>query len=177
MKNLLLVLVATILLSGNFYGQKISKENARESMAQTMVSFTNSLKPIFSETAPQSFEDFLKVLYPNSENPGISKDAKNFIRDSYMYLKSNTSDSKILKEYDGVSLAKMVKPIVDKNRSGTILIDLEKLLTGTGPYNPEIQQRAAGGCGCKWFQIGCHLRCILGDEIFDLLIMILPLLL
>ncbi len=159
MKKIFIALVATAIFSGVSFessAQEMTKEEAREKAASVMVSFTEALKPIYQEAKPANFEEFLRVLYPNSENPGISNQARELLHDSWGYLQEKATNDQIKTSYSGVSLAKTVKLGADQGMKSTI--DLNELLSGTGPFDPGVQHKS-GGCGCKWHELGCWYDC------------------
>lgn len=165
MKNLLFGLTATVLFAFSGNAQKITQESVRLQLAQGMSDFTSSLKPAFDKT--RNVEDFKKVI-TGSWYSKITKEGNDLLNASYKLLSSKVSQAEILKSYNGKEMAAAALYIDNLTQKG-IKTDGTELFGGTtGNYNPYATN--AVSAKCRWYQLGCWIKEIFGDENGQLII-------
>jgi hypothetical protein len=164
MKNLLLGLIATVLFAFNANAQKITQESVRLQLAQGMSDLTVSLKPAFDKTT--NVDDFKKTI-TGSWYSKITKEGNDLLNASYKLLSNKTSQEEILKNYNGKEMAAAALFVNNLSKKG-IKTDGSELFGGkTGDFNLYASTVTAR---CKWYQLGCWIKEIFGEESGQLII-------
>lgn len=159
MKKLLFGLIATVMFG--FVGNaQVSKESVRYSLSEGMVSLVDALKPAYKKGV--TFETFEKTVIGSNKN---TQQGNALLKKVFEYASKGTTKDQILKEYSGSEMAAAclyVNDVYKKNPKS----DGSELFGGTtgdfNPYPATIQGR--GSAPCRWWQIGCWLNQIFGDE-------------
>lgn len=158
MKKLVFGLIATITFVFNTNAQNISQNELREILAKGMVEFTNSLKPAFEKS--KDTEDFKKIV-TGAWYPKITREGNDLLNASYKLLSQKASNEEILRNYNGKEMAAAALYVDGLVKKG-VKTDGSELFGGTtGDYNPYANTITAR---CRWYQIGCWIREIFGDE-------------
>jgi len=164
MKNLLFGLVAIVLFAFNGNAQKITQESVRLQLAQGMSDLTSTLKPAFDKTS--NAEAFKKAI-TGSWYTNITKEGNDLLNMSYKLLSSKASQAEILKNYNGKEMAAAALYVDNLSKRG-IKTDGSELFGGkTGDFNPYANTVTAK---CRWYQLGCWIKEIFGDENGQLII-------
>lgn len=119
-------------------------EEVREEMAHIMVKFKSGLEEFYVEN--QNFDQFKTRIF-NDSNHHISNDADSLLYFALVLIEENISDDYIMSYYQGAEIAKIFLYLLDNP-------DLNEA-DYFNYYDNEAFQ-ALGGC--KWYQVGCHLR-------------------
>lgn len=155
MKKLLFGLIATVLFSATGNAQKVTQESVRLQLSKAMVSFTDAMRPAYSQS--KNFEDFEKIICGDWSSTN-SREGHELLQATYNLIANNTTNEEIVKSYSGKEMAEVVllhneNLKKDKNSSG---IEIFGGTTGDfNPYTTNIEGR------CRWYQIACWF-----DEIF-----------
>ena len=164
MKNLLFGLIAIVLFAFNGNAQKITQESVRLKLAQGMSDLTSSLKPAYEKSS--SVEDFKKIITGRWYTK-ITKEGNDLLNASYKLLVNKTSQTEILKNYKGKEMAAAALYVDNLSKSG-VKTDGSELFGGTtGDFNPYATTVTAK---CRWYQLGCWIKDIFGDESGQLII-------
>lgn len=158
MKNLLFGLIAAVLFSFSGNAQKLTQEDVRLLLAQGMADFSSSLKPAFSKS--DNVEDFKKII-TGCWYPKITNEGNELLEAAYKLLSNKTTEDEILKNYNGKEMAQAALYIDAQAKKG-IVVDGTVIFGGTnGDFNPYATLFTAK---CRWYQIGCWLNEIFGEE-------------
>lgn len=164
MKNLWFGLIATVLFAFNLNAQKMTQENVRLLMAQGMYDFSASLKPTFDTSS--TLEDFKKKTTGRSYLK-ITKEGNDLLTDAYYFLSTKATQDQIVNSYNGKAMAAAALYLDTLSRKG-IKTDGSELFGGTtGDFNPYTN---ANLFRCNWYQIGCWIKEIFGEEPGQLII-------
>jgi len=158
MKKMLFGLIATVMLSVSGNAQIKTKEDARLAAVKTFVLFKNQLSEAFNKS--KDYYSFEKNVCGEWQN---TNEGKFLLNEAFTHLKNKTSDEKLISTYDGFGIAKALKfqqDLLSNNpkSSGSELFGGPGDDT-TGNYNPTGRLYP-----CRWWQIGCHLNQIFGEE-------------
>ena len=156
MKNLLFGLIATVLFSTTGNAQKITQESVRLQLANTMVTFTNAMKPAYEQA--KDFEEFKQIVCgdwtPTSEGKAL-------LNASYNLISKKISDASIIKSYSGKEMA-AVALLHNENLKKDIKSSGIEIFGGTtGDFNPYVTNVEGR---CRWYQIACWFSEIFGPE-------------
>ena len=159
MKNLLFGLIATVLFSFNGNSQKLTQEDVRLQLAQGMADFTSSLKPAFDKS--DNVEDFKKII-TGCWYSKITNEGNDLLEAAYKLLSNKTSESEILKNYNGKEMAEAAL-YINTLVKNSVKTDGSELFGGTrnGDFNPYATLFTAK---CRWYQVGCWLKEIFGEN-------------
>ena len=125
----------------------VTAEQAKAITANTMANFTQSVS--FAYTKGISLGDFRKKLCGNA----IPLDAGNgMIETAYSYLLNGVTKDRIIKENDGIAVAKAFKYLYDQHGKGVVSSDGSELFGGKENLENGTVAKAAG---CRWYQFWC----------------------
>lgn len=125
MKKLLFGLIATVMFGFVGNAQKVSKEEARLKFATSMSELVQDLSPYYKRG--NSYNDFLlNILTGGTTGPTfpIPPEGDNLLRKAHDLLSRGTSTSDIIKNYDGIEMAKVADLIKDCKTSNEANIKL-----------------------------------------------------
>ena len=156
MKNLVFGLIATVLFSTIGNAQKVTQESIRLQLANAMVSFTNAMKPAYSQA--KSFEDFEQIVCGDWK---ATEEGHALLQASYNLIAKKTTDAEIEKSYSGKEMA-AVALLHNENLKKNISSTGVEIFGGTtGDFNPYTTNVAGR---CAWYQIACWFSEIFGPE-------------
>jgi len=162
MKNLLFGLIATVLFSASGNAQKVTQESIRLQLANAMVSFTNAMRPAYSQA--KNFEDFEKIVCSDWASSN-TKEGHELLQASYNLIAQKATDAQIVKSYTGKEMA-AVALLHNENLKKNINASGIEIFGGTtGDFNPYTTTLLRGdGGGCRWWQVKCWLTDIFGED-------------
>jgi hypothetical protein len=156
MKKLLFGLIATVLFSATGNAQKVTQESVRLQLANAMVSFTNAMKPAYSQA--KNFDDFEKIVCGDWSSTN-SKEGHALLQASYNLIAKKTTDAEIVRSYSGKEMA-AVALLHNENLKNNINSSGIEVFGGTtgdfNPYTTNVEGR------CRWYQIACWFEEIFG---------------
>jgi hypothetical protein len=174
MKKLIFGLIATVMFGMGANAQEFTKQKVENDLRDASWSFYTSIGEYYK--SGMSERDFFNAL---SNGQGFNNqviEAKNVLNISYKLLSIKASKDQVQKElfkpftlftYQGLQL--MYKGKADNiNQASTILFGInaempETTLSteGKGPNGDLVFTDAVG---CKWYQVGCHLKWLFGTK-------------
>ena len=126
---------------------KVTDEQAKAIAANTMANFTQSVS--FAYTKGISLGDFRKKLCGKA----IPLDAGNgMIETAYSYLSTGVTKDRIIKENDGIAVAKAFKYLYDQHNKGVVGSDGSELFGGKENLASGVVAKASD---CRWYQFWC----------------------
>ncbi len=150
MKNLFATFVVLIFSSSGFAQGKVSSEQVRLALAESMVSFVSSVRPAF--TAGMSAQEFQNALI-GATKPTIEGAA--LIKKAHEFLFSKTSDASIIQNYSGKEMSNIYgKSEAVKSSKGQV-VDKD-VFVSSGEFRP-YENKSNGTIICRWYDIRCHL--------------------
>ena len=127
----------------------VTAEQAKAITANTMANFTQAVS--FAYTKGISLGDFQKKLCGKA----IPLDAGNgMIETAYSYLSTGITKDRIIKENDGIAVAKAFKYLYDQHVRGVVSTDGSELFGG----KENLENTSAAKEGCRWYQFLCHVQ-------------------
>ena len=128
----------------------VTAEQAKAITANTMANFTQSVS--FAYTKGISLGDFRKKLCGKA----MPLDAGNgMIETAYSYLSTGVTKDRIIKENDGIAVAKAFKYLYDQHSKGVVGTDGSELFGGKENL---ANGAAAKAADCRWYQFWCQVE-------------------
>jgi len=161
MRKVIFGLIATVFMVNLSWGQKeqkISKEDARKYATEVFISFKNSLKDNYSKS--KDYNSFLISIY-GSTKPTTVPEGQNMLKTAYNHLSIKTTDDELKRTFDGKVVASAFKFMqVNKDQDGSKLFNINETATVKSLFTKSMESNY----GCRWWQVGCWLKEIFGDE-------------
>ncbi len=128
----------------------VTKEQARDITANTMANFTESVS--FAYVKGISLREFKKTLCGKA----VPLDAGNgMIETAYTYLSNGATKDEIIKENDGVAVARVFKYLSEQHDKGVVSSDGSEIF---GEKESLGNSTIAKAESCKWYQFWCHVH-------------------
>lgn len=125
--------------------QRVSQEEARVQFAKTMVELVKDVSPYYKKGL--SYNDFVIIISNGGTgpyNPIPTEEGNNLLKKAHDFLSKGTSSDEILRNYDGIELAKVSNLIKDTKttfEAGTKIFG-EKFMKES-KYSTDLQRTAA----------------------------------
>ncbi|MEP7163220.1 MAG: hypothetical protein ABI741_00925 [Ferruginibacter sp.] len=150
MKKLLFAMTLSCCYLLGIAQDNITAEQAKAITANTMANFTQSVS--FAYTKGISLGDFRKKLCGKA----TPLDAGNgMIETAYSYLSNGVTKDRIIKENDGIAVAKAFRYLYDQHNRGVASSDGSELFGGKENLANSQVARAED---CRWYQFWCHVQ-------------------
>ncbi|MEM0541595.1 hypothetical protein WFZ85_03115 [Flavobacterium sp. j3] len=174
MKKLVFGLIATVMLGFVGNSQEFTPESVKNDLQIGTMSFYSSIKGFYK--AGMTEKEFLLALSNGNGFKNQTEEAKNILKLSYELLTNKAPDQRVkevlIKPFaiftkEGLQLMYDGKT-ENLNAASTIMFGIEddsintKLSTKTKGPNGEVVFDNVEGC--RWYQIGCHIRWLFGTE-------------
>lgn len=149
MKNLVSTFVVLFFSFSAFAQKEISREQVRLALAESMVSFVESLRPEF--TPGMTYSQFQTALVQNSK-PTLEGAA--LLRKAHEYLSTKTSNAAILQNYSATEMASVYgKMEAIKANKGKVEGQDIFSMSGDSVLN---KNAPIGSIKCRWYDLPCH---------------------
>lgn len=125
----------------------ITANEAKAITANVMADFTKSVS--FAYEKCTSLNEFKSKLYGKAR-PTDAGDG--MVDAAYLYLSGEKSREDILKEDNGVAVARAFKYLYDQHKQGNVIAEGSELFGGRDDLENNPEARAAD---CKWYQFWC----------------------
>jgi hypothetical protein len=150
MKKLLIAIVLNCCFFAGIAQETVTADQARAITANTMANFTQSVS--YAYVKGITLGDFRSKLCGKA----IPLDAGNgMIETAYTYLSNGVTKDRIIKENDGIAVAKAFKYLSDQNKRGVVSTDGSELFGGKTALENNTVAKATG---CRWYQFWCHVQ-------------------
>ena len=161
MKKVIFGLIATVFMVNLSWGQKeqqISKEDARKYATEVFINFKNNLSENYSKS--KDYNSFLMSIYGQTR-PTTVPEGQSILKEAYSHLSKKTSDDYLRKSFDGKVVASAFKFMQNnKDQDGSKLFNINETATVKSLFTKSMESNY----GCRWWQVGCWLKEIFGDE-------------
>jgi hypothetical protein len=159
MKKLIFGLIAVVMFSNVGNAQKITKEQVRLDLAEGVVSLVNALKPAYEKG--DSFDNFQKKIIGDTRS---TEEGSNLLKKVFLYVEKGTSSKEILKSDSGSEMGAACLYLNELHKKNPKADGSELFGSTTGDFNPYDATILGKAGPCKWYQLGCWLNQIFGDE-------------
>ena len=129
---------------------KVTDEQAKAIAANTMANFTQSVS--FAYVKGISLKDF-KIRLCGKAEPVDAGDG--MIETAYSYLSNGATKDEIIKENDGIAVARALKYLSDQHNKDVVSSDGSELFGGKENLQNSTIAKAEG---CRWYQFWCHVH-------------------
>lgn len=129
---------------------KVTDEQAKAIAANTMANFTQSVS--FAYIKGISLGDF-KIRLCGKAEPVDAGDG--MIETAYSYLSNGATKDEIIKENDGIAVARALKYLSDQHNKDVVSSDGSELFGGKENLQNSTIAKAEG---CRWYQFWCHVH-------------------
>ena len=150
MKKLLFATVLSCCYLLGIAQDKVTDEQAKAITANTMANFTESVS--FAYVKGISLGDF-KIRLCGKAEPVDAGDG--MIETAYSYLSNGATKDEIIKENDGIAVARALKYLSDQHNKGVVSSDGSELFGGKESLGNSTIAKTEG---CKWYQFWCHVQ-------------------
>ncbi|WP_457565064.1 hypothetical protein [Caminibacter sp.] len=125
-----------------------------------MVNFCELIEPVMDNV--KDYESFRIKLVGKTDIPS---EGELLLKKAYYYLSNKISKEQILKEYKGIEIA-LALDYIRLAQSNPKLSSLPAYgLFGNNPIDiTYIDGNTAAKYPCRWYQLGCHLKQIFGED-------------
>ena len=147
MKKLLFAIALSCCYFAGVAQETVTADQAKAITANTMANFTQSVS--YAYVKGISLGEFKNKLCGKA----TPLEAGNgMIETAYTYLSNGVTKDRIIKENDGIAVARAFKYLFDQNKRGVVSTDGSELFGGKAALENGAVAKANG---CRWYQFWC----------------------